>query len=306
MKTAFQILMLAAVLLTAAPGSAPAKVRVFACEPEWAALAEAVGGEYVTAYAATHARQDPHHIRARPSLIAKMRRADLVLCSGAGLEVGWLPILLQKAGNARVQPGGQFHLLAAETVPVLEGPETVDRSMGDIHPEGNPHVHLNPHNIPMVAEALAQRLQALDPANAANIRKRHGDFSARWRQATLTWERQAAILKGKRIITHHKSWSYLIDWLGLRLVNTLEPKPGIPPNARHLEIVLQQVKGLPVLAIIRTPFAPADGSRWLSEKTGITDLVLPYTVGGSDRATDLFSLFGHTLERLIEVANAQR
>ena len=183
MKPAFLTIMLAAVLLMAAPISAVAKVRVFACEPEWASLAEAIGGEYVETYAATHARQDPHHIRARPSLIAKMRQADLVLCSGASLEAGWLPSLLQKAGNARVQPGGEFHLLAAETVPVLEIPETVDRSMGDIHPEGNPHVHLNPHNIPIVAEALTQRLQALDPANAANIRKRPGPGTPGLRQA---------------------------------------------------------------------------------------------------------------------------
>ncbi len=306
MRPAFLIVLLVSLLLNSAPTSAFAKAQVFACEPEWASLAEAVGGTYVKVYTATHAGQDPHYIRARPSLIARMRQADLVICSGAGLEVGWLPILLQKAGNAGVQPGSLFNLPAAELVPVLEKPERVDRSMGDVHPEGNPHVHLNPHNILIVAETLNQRLQALDPANAAAFQRQYMDFSGRWQSAIARWEEQASILKGKRIITHHKAWSYLIDWLELDLVNTLEAKPGIPPNTGHLEALLQQVKDGPVLAIIRTPYAPDDGSEWLAGKTGIPAFVLPYTVGGSDEALDLFALFEHTIQRLVEVADAQR
>ncbi len=301
----FFLLVLIGVGLLAIPTSGMAKVRVFACEPEWASLAEALGGESLQAYSATHAKQDPHYIRARPSLIAKMRRADLVVCSGADLEVGWLPILLQKAGKAELQPGGDNYLQAAELVPVLEKPERVDRSMGDVHPQGNPHVHLNPHNILIVAKALNKRLQALDPVNAAVFQTNYEEFSNRWRQALSRWEQQASGLRGKRIITHHKAWSYLLDWLGLELVNPLEPKPGIPPNTRHLETLLQQVKGTEVLAIIRTPYAPGDGSEWLARKTGIPALVLPYTVGGSDQATDLFALFEHTIQRLIEVADAQ-
>jgi len=292
-------------LLVAMPTWGCAKVQVFTCEPEWASLAEAIGGDVVTAHSATTARQDPHYIRARPSLIAKMRRADLVVCSGADLEIGWLPILLKKAGNAGVQPGNENYIEAANIVPVLEKPAKVDRSMGDVHPQGNPHVHLNPYNILKVAKVLNQRLQALDPSHAAAIQKQYADFSNRWQQAIVRWERQAAVLKGKRIITHHKAWSYLLDWLNIDLVNTLEPKPGIPPNTGHLETLLQQVKGVPVLAIVRAPYAPAAGSEWLSKKTGIPALVLPFTVGGSKGATDLFGLFEETLRPLIEVAHAQ-
>jgi zinc/manganese transport system substrate-binding protein len=292
-------------LLLGVPALVCAKVQVFACEPEWASLAKMIGGEYVQAYAATNAYQDPHYIRARPSLIAKMRRADLVICSGADLEVGWLPILLQKAGNADVQTGSPNHIKAADLVPVLEKPTKVDRSMGDVHPQGNPHVHLNPHNVLKVARVLNQRLQALDPTHAAAIRKQFANFSDRWRQAVVRWEEQAVILKGKRVVTHHTAWSYLLDWLKIERANTLEPKPGIPPNTGHLETLLQQVKGAPVLAIIRTPYAPDDGSEWLAKKTGIPALVLPYTVGGSDKATDLFGLYEDTLLRLIEVVHAQ-
>ncbi len=279
-----------------APGSADAKVRVFACEPEWASLAQSIGGNLVEAYSATHAAQDPHYIRARPSLIAKMRRADLIICSGAGLEEGWLPVLLQKAGNTKAQHGGPNFLLAANLVPLLETPVTLDRSMGDMHAQGNPHVHLNPHNIPPIATAIVERLKVIDGANLTTYEQNYETFLARWIAATSRWESEASDLKGRRIVTHHKSWTYLIDWLELKLVNTLEPKPGIPPNSSHLEQLLAQVNEAPVLAIVRSPYAPDQGSKWLSGKTGIPEAILPFTVGGEDEVTDLFSLFERTLD----------
>lgn len=290
----------------AVPASAAAKVNVFACEPEWASLAEEIGGEMVETFAATNAKQDPHYIRARPSLVAKMRNAELVVCSGAGLEVGWLPVLFQKAGNAKAQPGGIGYLMAAEVVPVLEKPVSLDRSMGDVHPEGNPHIHLNPHNVLLVAKELNSRLQALDPANADRYQKRYEEFSRRWQKAISRWESQAAGLKGKRIITHHKAWSYLINWLGLNLVNTLEPKPGIPATTSHLQELLQQVREAPVLAIVRTPYAPDEASEWLSKKSGVPAVVLPYTIGGEAGVTDLFLLFDRSLGRLKEIADGKR
>lgn len=293
-------------LLFAASSAAVAKIKVFACEPEWASLADAVGGAYVETYAATHANQDPHHIRARPSLIANMRGTDLVFCSGADLEVGWLPLLLQKAGSVDVQPGERFNLMAADYVSLLEKQEVADRRMGHVHPAGNPHVHLNPHNILLIAGALSERLQRLDPANAPALRKQYEDFAARWTAAITRWERDAAQLKGRRVITHHRSWSYLIDWLGFELVDTLEPKPGIPPTTGHLEALLQTVRNKPVLALIRTPYDPDDASEWLASKTGTAALELPYTVGGADSVTDLFSLYDQTLEKLNESANDQQ
>lgn len=298
-------LMVGLSLLLAVPAWA-AKINVFACEPEWASLAEEIGGESVETFAATSARQDPHYIRARPSLIAKMRKADLVVCSGASLEVGWLPVLLRKAGNAKVQPGGSGYLIAAESVPVLEKPSRVDRSMGDVHPEGNPHVHLNPHNILLVAKELAHRLKILDGNNADRYQRRYEDFADRWQQAIVRWEWRAAELKGKRIITHHQAWSYLIDWLGLELVNTLEPKPGIPTTTGHLEALLQQVRETKVLAIIRTPYAPDKASEWLAAKSAIPAVVLPYTIGGEAGVTDLFALFDRTIEHLEEITDGQR
>lgn len=291
----------AVLLLMPGPARAADPIRVFACEPEWAALAQEIGGEGVDVFSATHARQDPHYIRARPSLIAALRRADLLVCSGGGLEVGWLPVLLQKAGNRAVSPGTDGHLLAASVVELRDVPERVDRSQGDVHPEGNPHLHLDPHNIDRVAGALAARLRAVDPDRAGYYQGRLEDFRRRWQAAVADWEARGAQLQGLPVIVHHQAWHYLIDWLDLREVAALEPRPGIPPTGAHLEELLQTVRGQEVAAILRTPYAPADASEWLADRSGLPVLVLPYTVGGAEGVDDLFALFEHTLQQLESV-----
>lgn len=283
-----------ATLLSAIPLAARAEVNIFACEPEWAALAEEIGGNKVETFSATHANQDPHYIRARPSLIAKMRKANVLLCSGAGLEAGWLPLLLQKAGG-EVQPGAVGHLMATDVVPVLEKPVTIDRSQGDVHPQGNPHVHLNPHNVLLVAKELTTRLGKIDAGNAYFYISRYQDFFARWQKAITNWEAKAFPLKGKPVVVHHKSFVYLLDWLGIQEVAALEPKPGISPTTSHLESLLRQMKNKPASLVLRTPYDPDDASQWLSKKTGIPVVVLPYTVGGDARSGNLFSLFGRTI-----------
>ena len=288
-------------LLTSGLARAADPVQVFACEPEWAALAEEIGGDAVAVFAATHARQDPHYIRARPSLIAAMRRADLLICTGGGLEVGWLPVLLQKAGNPSVAVGAPGHLLAASRVELRDVPEHVDRSQGDVHPEGNPHLHLNPHNIDRVAVTLAERLQGIAPDRARHYQARLEDFRRRWDAAIGDWEKRGIQLQGLPVIVHHQAWVYLIDWLGLREVAALEPRPGIPPTAAHLERLLQRVRGEGAAAILRTPYAAPEAADWLSARTGLPVLVLPYTVGGTDGVNDLFALFEQTLVQLESV-----
>lgn len=284
-------------LLCAAPRTTYAAVNVFACEPEWAALAKEIGGDHVKVFSATHAKQDPHYIRARPSLIAKARRADLVFCSGSGLESGWLPILLQKA-RADVQRGSKGHLMASEFVPILGKPEVVDRSMGDVHPEGNPHVHLNPDNILLVAKELTKRLALIDTAHATFYKNQLQDFTGKWKKSMLRWKKKTASLKGARIVVHHKAFSYLLHWLGVKIVASLEPKPGIPPTTSHLEKLLQKLKSSPADIIIRTPYETSDASIWLSEKTNTPAVVLPYTIGGDDMSGNLFKLFDQSMNLL--------
>ena len=289
---------LAAALLS--PAAADAEVRILACEPEWAALAEEIGGDDVTVHSATHGRQDAHYIRARPSLIAKVRRAKILLCSGADLEVGWLPVLLERGAGRIVQPGQPGHIMAADHVEVLERPEVLDRSLGDIHPGGNPHVHLDPRNMAIMAEVLTERLERIDPERAEAYRQRLASFQTRWADAMAGWQERAAALRGMKVIVYHKAWVYLLRWAELDRIAVLERVSGVPPTASHLVEVLDRVRDSGARAILRAPFDPEDASEWLSGKTGIPAVELPFTVGGRPEATDLFSLFDSTLALLEE------
>jgi len=298
-----QSLRIVTFLLLLVPLGAAAQLRVFACEPEWAALAAEVGGDRVKTSSATHALQDPHYVQARPSLISEVRKADLVICSGAQLEIGWLPLLLSKANNPRVLPGKDGFLEASSLVRRLDVPDSVDRAQGDMHPQGNPHIQMNPHNIARVAQGLGQRLAQLDPDHAADYESGLASFLERWSAAIAAWEERAQPLRGSRVACHHKSWVYLEDWLGLNEVGTLEPVPGIPPTAAHLSSLLDELgtDGTGADAIIRSPFQSPKPSEWLQERTGIPALMLPLTVGGSERAQDLFGLFEDIIDRLLAV-----
>jgi len=288
------------VLLLLAYPTANAALNVLACEPEWGALTQELAGEKVSVYSATNALQDAHHIEARPSLLAKARNADLVVCTGAELEIGWLPLLLSQSGNDKIQPGTPGYLEASNYVVKLEVPKLLDRAQGDIHPAGNPHIHLDPHNIAKVAAVITDRLSQLDPANAATYQARGKAFQERWQAAIQHWEQEAAPLKGVPVITHHKDMTYLIRWLDMREIGNLEPKPGLPPTAGHLAELYSEIQRDPAKMILRTPFQDPRPSESLASRAKIPAVVLPYTVGGDDKAKDLYSLFEDTIQRLLQ------
>ena len=276
-----------------------AALDIFACEPEWGALAQELGGDRVSIYVATNALQDPHQVQAKPSLLARARRANLVACTGAELEIGWLPIVLRQSGNSAVQPGKPGYFEAARYVQMLEVPTRLDRAEGDVHPGGNPHIQTDPRNIGRVATALAERLAEIDPANASYYRARYQDFAKRWDAAIQRWDKEAAPLKGVAVVAHHKGWAYLDRWLGIREIAELEPKPGVEPTAAHLEEVLAQLKREPARMVIRSAYEDGRASEWLAQRAKIPAVVLPFTVGGTDKAKDLFSLYDDTVQRLL-------
>ena len=278
---------------------AMAAVNVFACEPEWAALASELAGDKASVYSATTALQDPHRIEARPSLIARARSADLLVCTGSDLEVGWLPLLFTQSGNAKIQPGKAGYFEASQFVARIETPKTVDRSMGDIHPGGNPHIHLDPRNIARVAAALSGRLAEIDPANAQAYRQRLSAFTPRWQAAIERWEREGARLKGLPVVVYHKDMSYFIAWMGLREAGSLEPKPGLPATPAHLAELLERMKREPAKVIVYSAYASPKAAEFLSARSGIPMTMLPFTVGGSEKAKDLFGLFDDTIARLL-------
>ena len=281
---------------------AQAALRVLACEPEWGALVQELGAGLVDVSVATTALQDPHQIQAKPSLIARARNADLVVCTGAELEVGWLPVLLQQSGNAKVQAGQPGNFAAADYVRKLDVPTQLDRAQGDVHAAGNPHIQTDPRNIALVAAALGARLQQIDPPNAAQYAKAQAEFAQKWQQAVVRWTQQAAPLRGTAVVSQHKAFAYLYDWLGLKEVAVLEPKPGVEPTAAHLQGVLAALKGTPARMVLYAAYQDPRPSEWLGKNAGIAMVKIPFTVGGSDAAKDLFGLFDDTVARLLAAA----
>lgn len=278
---------------------AHAALNVFACEPEWAALTQELAGDKVSIYTATGALQDPHRIEARPSLIAKARRANLVVCTGAELEVAWLPVVLRESGNATTQPGGTGYLEAADFVKMLEVPTRLDRGDGDVHARGNPHIQTDPRNFLPIADALSKRLMQMDAANASTYQQRLTAFNTKWRAAISQWEMATTSLKGVPILVQHKGFPYLTEWLKLKEVATLEPKPGMEPSAAHLSQVLSTLQKQPAKMVLRAAYQDARPSEWISQRAHLNAVELPYTVGGSAGASDLYGLFDDTIARLL-------
>src|SRR5689334_13019851 len=297
--------LLAAAALVAIASPAQAALRVFACEPEWGALTQALGGNLVDVTVGTSALQDPHQIQPKPSLIARARNADLVACTGAELEIGWLPVLLQQSGNGKVQPGQPGNFAAADFVRKLDVPTQLDRAQGDVHAAGNPHIQTDPRNIALVADALATRLQQIDPSNAAQYAQLHADFAKKWQAAIARWSAQAAPLRGTAVVSQHKAFVYLYDWLGMKEVAVLEPKPGVEPSAAHLQSVLTTLKSAPAKMVLLAAYQDSRPSEWIAKNAGIAVVKVPFTVGGSDAAKDLFGLFDDTVARLLAGAGAK-
>jgi zinc/manganese transport system substrate-binding protein len=272
---------------------------VFACEPEWGALAAELGGDDASIFIATTARQDPHQIQARPALIARLRGADIAVCTGAELEIGWMPVLLRQASNAKVQPGGPGYFEATQQVPLLEVPTRLDRADGDIHPQGNPHVQGDPRNMRVIAAALARRFAQIDPVRSAAYAQRAKAFDDKLGQAIQRWQAAAAPLKGVNVVIYHKAWAYLFGWLGMNDVAVIEPKPGVPPGSAYLAQLLDDIPARQAKMIVYAAYQDPRAPDFIAEKTHIPAVMLPFTVGGTESAGDLFGFYDDTIKRLL-------
>jgi zinc/manganese transport system substrate-binding protein len=290
-----------AVLLALGLAAAPAAhaLGVFACEPEWGALAQELGGGDVSVFVATTARQDPHQVQARPALISRLRNADLAVCTGAELEIGWMPVLLRQATNAKVQPGSPGYFEATQQVQLLEKPTRLDRAEGDVHPAGNPHIQGDPRLMRIVAAALAKRMAEIDAAHAAAYAQRAKAFDDRLGQAIERWQQRAAPLKDANIVIYHKEWIYLANWLGLHEVGTIEPKPGVPPSGAYLAQLLDDIPKRHAQMVVYAAYQDPRAPEFVAEKSQLPAVMLPFTVGGTEGAKDLFGLYEDTVRRLL-------
>ncbi len=298
MKQFMRLLILSGILI---PFSfANAQLKVFACVPEWAELTKILGGKHVKVYSATHARQDPHKVQARPSLIARLRSADLAVCTGAELEASWMSMVQRRARNRKVMPGRPGYFEATDYVRLLEKPKRLDRADGDIHAEGNPHIQLDPRRIKVVAAALAKRLKSIDPKNSNAYQQRWNSFDKRWRDSMARWKKKAKPLQGKKVVVYHREWIYLLDWLSIKRIGSLEPNPGVPPTPSHLAKLRTLQK--PDMIIV-SPLNNKKPAIWLRDKKGGRLVTLPQTVGAVAGTKDYFKLFDTIISRLLKAGN---
>lgn len=299
-----QTLISLAAACVAAPTLA-ATLNLFACEPEWAALARILAPK-ANIVSATHARQDPHDIEARPALISGLRRADLALCTGASLEAGWLPMLQQRAGNPNTLPGKPGMFIAAEGLDLIaDAHHHPARDKGHVHREGNPHFQLDPARLAQVAARLSERLAQIDPADAAGYRERFMQWHTAWAQRMHVWQQRAKPLFGKAVLAEHSSFAYLFRWLELYQVADLEPAPGLPPTVAHLQTLLQRSRDDPPMAVIQALYQDPQAGQWIGQKLAIPVLSLPTTVTAEGSTQSLEGLFDHLIDALLAAA-AQR
>ncbi|NOH96650.1 zinc ABC transporter substrate-binding protein [Vibrio sp. 99-70-13A1] len=276
-----------------------ASLNVFTCQPDWAALVteHAPNAEV---FSATTAMQDPHYVQARPSLISKMRKADLVVCSGAELEIGWLPELQRQSRNSKVQNGKDGLFWTTDYVNMLDTHDHVDRSMGDVHSHGNPHVQFAVADIPNISKALVERLAKIDPDNQALYKGNGVKFRADWRKHTARWQSLGDNLKGMQLVGYHETHRYLFAWLGVEQVADLEPKPGLPPTVAHLNS-LSSISSEDADGIVYSSHQPTDAAKWLSERTALPVAELAQSVGGRPNTETLAALIDDSITQLLNL-----
>ncbi|HEY4885714.1 MAG TPA: metal ABC transporter substrate-binding protein [Myxococcales bacterium] len=276
-----------------------AVLHVVSSIPTLGSLAKEVGGARIEVESLAKGYQDPHFVEAKPSLMLVLNRADLLLHVGLELEIGWLPPLVLGSRNPKIQPGELGNLDCSRSIPVLDVPTTkLDRSMGDIHPQGNPHYWLPPANAKIIAREIAERLQELDPDGRAEYGKNLAAFNKRVDAKTREWAPMTVKLKGVKVATYHKSWSYVSQWLGLQEVGYVEPKPGIPPDPQHLARLITVMKQEGAKLLMMENFYNKSVATLVAEKAGAKLITLPTDVGATPEIKDWFSLVETVLKAL--------
>jgi ABC-type Zn uptake system ZnuABC Zn-binding protein ZnuA len=282
-----------------APRIAEAQLKVVTSTTDLYDIAREVGGNKITASHIGEGYQDPHFIEAKPSFVLQLRNADVWAFVGLDLEIGWMPLLLDGARNPKIRQGGSGYLDASTAVPILDRPQgNVDRSMGDVHPLGNPHYWLDPENGRRIARLFKAKFTQLDPANATAYDANEKSFEARLNAAEKGWQADLATIKGKPVVAWHTSWRYFAEYNGMNIVAFMEPKPGVPPSPSHLYEVIQTVKRTGAKAIVMEPFYDRKVADLVAKQTGIKVLILPPSVGGVKGSDDYIDLMRYDMSQL--------
>ena len=285
--------------LSVAASPAGAQLKVVTSTTDLYDIAKAVGGSRIRATHIGEGYQDPHFIEAKPSFVLQLRNADVWAFVGLDLEIGWMPLLLDGARNSKVRPGGSGYLDVSKAIPVLDVPQgNVDRSMGDVHPLGNPHYWLDPENGRRIARLFKDRFSQLDRAHEDDYEKNERAFEARLNAAEKAWQPLLAQIKGKPIIAYHTSWRYFADYTGAKIVAFMEPKPGVPPSPSHVYEVIRDAKQARARVVVQEPFYERKMSDLVARQLAGKVLVISPSVGGVKDASDYITLMRHDIEAL--------
>jgi zinc/manganese transport system substrate-binding protein len=305
MKTPALVILALAAALVGAAAPARAALSVVTTTEDLAAIAREVGGDKIKVESLSRGYQDPHYVEAKPSLVFKLNKADLLIAVGRELEIGWLPPLITQSRNARIQPGASGYLDASLTAKILDIPTgQITRAMGDVHPQGNPHYWLDPDNGKRIAKAIERKLASMDAPNAAAYAQREEDFERRLTAADKGWQAQMAAYKGIKIVTYHRSWPNFTDHFGLDVMGYVEPRPGIPPSPSHTIDLIRAMKAQNVKIILVEPYFDLKTPNSIARETGAKVLVLPPSVGGVPEVTDYIKLFDYDIRLLTEAIKA--
>ncbi len=278
-----------------------AKVNVVTTTEDLAAMARAIGGEVVEVISLSRGYQDPHFIEAKPSHLVKLNKAELFIQIGLELEIAWVPPLLTNARNGRINSGGEGFLETFEGCEIVDRPTgRVDRSQGDVHPQGNPHYWVDPENGRMMARAIAAKLKALRPGDSAGIEERLKVFERELSERLMRWQDWLKPYHGSKIVTYHRSWSNWAKRFGLEVVDFIEPKPGIPPSAAHIEQLIRTLSQRGVKVIVMEPYFDRKLPEKISRETGVPLIVVSPSVGGFPEIKTYFDVFEVGLRKLVE------
>jgi ABC-type Zn uptake system ZnuABC Zn-binding protein ZnuA len=297
-----KIALLAAVagLLEVAPAplAGQGKLDVVTTTPDLAALARAIGGNAVEVKALAKPTEDPHFVDAKPSLIVTLNRAEVLIEGGAELELGWLPALLQSARNAKIAVGAPGRISATTGVRMLEVPATLDRSRGDVHTLGNPHIAMDPGNVKIIAAQIADHLAQVAPASADVFRANLARFNTTLDGKMAEWQTALAPYLGAKIVTYHNDFVYLARRYGFQVLGTLEPKPGIAPSPAHIAEVIATMKANDGRVILVQPYQNRRTAETVARQTGATVLDTPQQPGAIPNTDDYFALMDYLVRTL--------
>jgi zinc/manganese transport system substrate-binding protein len=287
-----------ALLLVCAQTAFPGQLQIVATYGYIGDIVQRIGKDRVDVVTLARGDYNPHIIIPKPSYIAKLRRADLLIINGGQLEIGWLPQIIRQANNGAVQPGARGFLDLSRSVHLIDVPSSVSRELGDVHPEGNPHFFLNPDNVPIIARAIAERLGELDQENRAFYDANTKEFSSQWQEKMKSWEQRLKPFNGVPVVEYHRIFDYFLHRFGFTIAGTIEPLPGIPPTTKHIADVEQLISQDHVKFILQDVYNPQDASAYLSKRLNVRMIVLPHDVGAVKEADSVFNGFEEIVRRL--------